>query len=984
MAAENMRLHDGLLQGKQTLAFEFNGRHYSGRQGDTLASALLANGQVLVGRSFKYHRPRGVFSAGVEEPNALVELRTGSHREPNTRATVVELFEGLQANSQNHVGPLNFDLMAINDQLSAFLSAGFYYKTFMWPKSFWEKLYEPVIRAAAGLGKLSMQEDPDTYDKGFLHTELLIIGSGPAGLSAAITAGRSGQRVILADEDFLMGGRLNHDNTMIDSQTGSAWAQQCHTELESLPNVRVLSRTTVFGSYDHGIYGALQRLTDHLADSNGKPRQVLWRIYSERTLLCSGATERAIAFSNNDRPGVMLAGAVRNYLHRFGVAVGRQVAVFTNNNDGWRTAQDLLAAGVEVSAVIDTRDMVAPFNLEGVRVFMGNQVIDTAGRLGIHSITLASGETIYCDCLAVSGGWNPNVHLSCHQRGRPVWQEAIAAFVPGQHLPTGMQVAGAANGQMTLSQCVASGYDAAVSIMKDAGITSSPSPMPIVDSEEQFAISAFWQVESGKGRAWVDLQNDVTSKDLMIAHRDGFQAVEHAKRYTTLGMATDQGKTSGVLGLAIMAQINGKSIQDTGTTIFRPPYTPVPIGAFAGRSRGKHFRPTRRTAAHRWADKHGATFIESGAWLRAQWFAQSGETHWRETVDREVQQTRSSVGVCDVSTLGKIDVQGKDAQVFLDRVYANKISTLNIGRTRYALMLREDGFVMDDGTVARLKDQHYLVSTTTANAVLVMRHMEFCRQCLWPELDVHLVSVTEQWGQFAVAGPNSRRVLEKLVDSTFDIGNEHFPFMACADITIGNGIPARLFRVSFSGELAYELAVPARYADSLMPLLLELGEEYNAISYGLEALGVMRIEKGHAAGNEITGQVTAENMGLGRMVNSGKDCIGKTLSQRPEINGTPAIRLVGFKPVDNTQSLRAGAHFIARGATPSTHTDEGWMTSVAYSPALQCSIGLGYIQNGHERLGETVSAISPLHDEAIDVIITSPHFVDPEGDRLHG
>ena len=984
MATEKMRLHNGLLQADQSLAFEFNGRHFTGRQGDTLASALLANGQQLIGRSFKYHRPRGVFSAGVEEPNALVELRTGSHREPNTRATVVELFEGLQANSQNHVGPLSFDVMAINDRLSAFLGAGFYYKMFMWPKSFWEKVYEPVIRAAAGLGKLSMLEDPDTYDKGFLHTDLLIIGSGPAGLCAALTAGRAGQRVILAEEDFLFGGRLNHESADVDSQLGSVWAQQCRAELERLPNVRMMPRTTVFGSYDHGIYGAMQRLTDHLADSNGKPRQVLWRIYSQRSLLCSGATERSIAFPNNDRPGVMLAGAVRNYLHRFGVAAGRQVAVFTNNNDGWRTARDLLSAGVEVSAVIDTRDMSAPFDLGNVRVFMGNQVVDTTGRLGIHSISLASGETIYCDCLAVSGGWSPTVHLSCHQRGRPVWQENIAAFVPGEHLPQGMQVAGAANGQMTLSECISAGYKAATGIMNAAGITSTPSPMPIVDGGETFGISAFWHVKAGKGRAWVDLQNDVTTKDLMLAHRDGFQAVEHAKRYTTLGMATDQGKTSGVLGLAIMAQINGKSIPETGTTIFRPPYTPVPIGAFAGRSRGKHFRPTRRTAAHQCAAEQGATFIESGAWLRAQWFAQPGETYWRESVDREVQQTRASVGVCDVSTLGKIDVQGADAQAFLDRVYANKISTLKTGRTRYALMLREDGFVMDDGTVARLSDQHYLVSTTTANAVLVMRHMEFCRQCLWPDLDVHLVSVTEQWGQFAVAGPNSRRLLEKLVDAQFSIGNEDFPFMACADITIDNGIPARLFRVSFSGELAYEIAVPARYANSLLPLLLTLGEEFNAICYGLEALGVMRIEKGHAAGNEITGQITAENLGLGRMVNSGKDCIGKTLSLRPEINGTPALRLVGFMPANNTQSLRAGAHFIARGATPSTDTDEGWMTSVAYSPTLQCSIGLGYIENGHERLGEIVSAVSPLHDEAIEVTITSPHFVDPEGERLHG
>ena len=819
------RIGQGLVDINSEITFAFNDKQYTAHPGDTLASALLANGQRMVGRSFKYHRPRGVFSSGSEEPNALVELRRGAHLEPNTRATVTELFDGLQARSQNHRGPLGFDLMGINDLLSPFLSAGFYYKTFMWPKAFWEKLYEPIIRASAGLGSLSGLPDPDTYDKGFLHADVLIIGAGPAGLSAAMLAGESGARVILADEDFKSGGRLNAETLKIDGMNGSEWAIKTLQKLNKMDNVRLMQRTTIYGAFDHGIYGALERKTDHLANSDGMPRQVLWRIYAKRSIVCAGSTERSIAFGNNDRPGIMLAGAVRAYANRWGVTPGKRVAVFTNNDDGWRTATDLIDKGVEVTAVIDSRSIAAPTSVSGASIVMGASVIDTMGRSGIHTIALSNRQTIKCDCLAVSGGWNPNVHLSCHQRGRPSWNESQACFLPDGILPPGMYVAGAANGALSLSAAMNSGLTVATDVLKTLDMKTASIPAINAD-DESTRVEAFWHVKQSTKRCWIDLQNDVTTKDIVVSHQDGFRAVEHLKRYTTLGMATDQGKTSNVLGLAIMAEHTGKSIQDTGTTIFRPPYTPLPIGALAGRARGKEFRPTRKTPSHGWAKARGAVFVEVGNWLRAQWFPIEGETHWRESVDREVIQTRKSVGICDVSTLGKIDVQGKDAGEFLDRIYANTYSTLAIGKVRYGIMLREDGILMDDGTTARMGEQHYVMTTTTANAVGVFRHMEFCRQCLWPGLDVQLISATEQWAQYAVAGPNARKLLQKVVDADYPIDNESFPFMACGDITVCGGIAGRLFRISFSGELAYEIAVPTRYGNSMMEILMKADEVF--------------------------------------------------------------------------------------------------------------------------------------------------------------
>lgn len=979
--SEVNRVIGGLIDRSETLTFTFNGKPFQGHPGDTLASALLANGQRLVGRSFKYHRPRGIFTAGSEEPNALVELGAGGRHEPNTRATVTELFSGLSAKSQNHRGPLEFDLMAVNDLLSPFLTAGFYYKTFMWPKSFWEKVYEPIIRKSAGLGSVTFEPDADSYDKGFLHCDLLVIGSGPSGLAAALAAGRAGIRVILADEDFTLGGRMNAETFEIDDQAGADWAASAVAELSSMDNVRIMPRTTVYGVFDHGIYGALERKTDHLAESGGKPRHVLWRVYAKHALLAAGAIERSIAFPNNDRPGIMLAGAVRAYVNRFGVSPGKKVAVFTNNDDGWRTATDLTAKGIQISAMIDAREIKPLAEIPGAVLAMGGRIVDTKGRKGLRSILLSNGQRVKTDCLAVSGGWSPNVHLTCHHRGRPTWRDDIAAFVPGDDLPGGMAVVGAANGSLTFASALREGWRIGASTATDLGGKPSSESAPRAQDEAS-GISAFWHVTEGKGRAWLDLQNDVTVKDVKLSFQEGFRSVEHLKRYTTLGMATDQGKTANVTALAVMAECTGKSIADTGTTVFRPPYTPVPIGALAGRARGKDFRPYRLTPSHRFAEEQGAAFVETGMWLRAQWYPRPGETHWRDTVDREVQATRGSVGVCDVTTLGKIDIQGRDAAEFLNKVYVNGFAKLPVGKVRYGLMLREDGIVMDDGTTARIGETHYVMTTTTANAGPVFRHLEFCRQCLWPDLDVHLISATDGWAQFAVAGPNSRKLLQNLVDPEHDISNEAFPFMACAEFSVLGGTPARLFRISFSGELAYEIAVPARYGSPMMYALMKAGEAFNVTAYGTEALSVMRIEKGHAAGNELCGTTTAQDLGLGRMVSKKKDCIGNILSERPALNSEDGLRLVGFKPVDQNQSIAAGAHLISKGKQATMENDEGWLTSAAYSPELGSSIALGFINRGQERIGEIVVATDPIRERDIDVEIVSPHFIDPEGERL--
>lgn len=998
-SAQPFRLgNGGLIDRSRPLSFRFDGRSHQGFAGDTLASALLANGVRLVGRSFKYHRPRGILSAGPEEPNALVELRTGARREPNTRATVVELFDGLEARSQNRWPSLAFDLLSLNSLLGPALQAGFYYKTFMWPAAFWEKLYEPLIRRAAGLGRAAGLEDPDHYEKAFAFCDVLVIGGGPAGLSAALAAGRSGARVIMCDEDARPGGRLLAEKREIDARAASEWIADTMAELASLPEVTVMPRSTVYGVYDHGVYGVVERVADHLpVPPPHQPRQRAWRITARRAVLAAGAIERPIVFPGNDTPGVMLAGAVRSYLNRHAVLPGREAVVFTSCDDGWATARDLAAAGARVAAIVDPRPeidtgLTALAARIGARMFAGSVVSAACGGRALAAATIrdASGreETLACDLLAVSNGWNPTLHLTSHQNTRPVWDEAIQAFVPGA-MPAGLSVAGSAAGRLSLRDALADGARLGAQAAADCGFETRAEMQPPKTDPEGLALAPVWRVKRGKSqgflsKAFVDFQNDVTDADVELAAREGFRPVEHLKRYTTLGMATDQGKTSNIAGLAIMAEQTGKTIPETGTTIFRPPYTPVAIGALAGHHRGRDFRPTRLSPTHGWSQEQGAVFVESGAWMRAQYYPKPGESDWLTTVNREVLAVRSGVGLCDVSTLGKIDIQGADAADFLERVYSNGWKALPVGKARYGLMLREDGFVMDDGTTSRLSETHFLMTTTTANSGRVMQHLEFCHQVLWPELDVRMVSVSEQWAQAAVAGPKARDVLRGVVDAQHDLANEAFPHLAARTVTVGGGISARLFRISFSGELAYELAVPADYGHAMMRALMAAGAPHGITPYGTEALGVMRIEKGHVAGNELNGQTTARDLGLRKMMSSKKDYLGRLMAGRAALVEADRPSFIGFKPVDPSQRLRAGAHFIGLGKAAAMANDEGYMTSVAYSPSLGHWIGLGLLQNGPRRIGERIRAVDPVRDGDVEIEICSPVFVDPEGVRLHG
>ena len=809
---------------------------------------------------------------------------------------------------------------------------------------------------------MSGQRDPSIYEKAFAHCDILIIGAGPAGLSAALTAGQAGAKVILADEDFQLGGRLLSDPTVIDGGDGIDWAVRAVKRLTDMPNVRLMPRTTITGAYDGGTFGGLQRVADHLAEApQDCPRQTFWRIAAKRSILCAGALERPIAFPGNDRPGVMLAGAVRSYVRRYGVAPGNNVVVFGNNSSVAETMDVVMAAGIKCRALAE-----------------GETVVATHGWSTLTGITVRQpdGKTrrMSCDTLAVTGGWNPAVHLTCHLNTRPEWRADIAAFIPTTGAVPGMEAAGAAAGDFTTAQALRGGDAVALRGLEHLGLNGETLTYNAAD--EDYRIAPLWTVK-GKGRAWLDFQNDVTVKDVELAHRENFRSVEHMKRYTTLGMATDQGKGANMGALAVMSELTGRTIPEVGTTTFRPPYTPVQIGALGAGGAGKGFAPIRLTPSHQYCEERDIPMVEVGHWYRAAYFPRAGETTWRDTCDREVLTVRDRLGICDVSTLGKIDIGGRDAAAFLDKVYCNTMSSLKPGRVRYGLMLREDGFVMDDGTCACLSESRYLITTTTAAAGQVMNHLEFCAQCLWPEMDVTICSVSDQWAQFAVTGPLAGDLLTRLeIDPDL-------AFMSCRDVRVG-GIAGRLFRISFSGELGFELAVPSRYGAALFEVLVGRAEALGGCAFGLEALNVLRIEKGFLTHAEIDGRVSADDLGYGRMV-AAKDCIGRELSRRPGLHGPTRPQLVGLRPTEPWSVMKGGAHLVNSGAAPTRENYQGYISSACHSPTLKHHIALAMLINGRARHGERVEVVDFMRGEGrFTCEVVAPCFYDVDGGRMRG
>jgi sarcosine oxidase subunit alpha len=981
------------------LAFEYDGRRYEGYAGDTLASALLANGVHLVARSFKYHRPRGILSAGAEEPCALVQLGSGARSEPNVRATTVELFDGLVASSQNCWPSVRFDAGAIANALSPLLPAGFYYKTFKWPPTprAWMR-YEHYIRRAAGMGRAADAPDPDRYEHQFAHCDVLVIGGGSAGLAAARRAAEAGARVIVCQQSPHFGGAAVDADAAIDGTAFARFVADAVQALAANPDVTLLARTTAFGYYDDNLVGALERIADdRLARDAAQPRQRMWMIRAKAVVLASGAIERPIAYGNNDLPGTMLAGAALAYAKRFGVRLGTRAVVFANNESAYEAALALHESGVAVAAIVDARrdadlDGEGPARVRaaGLPIRAGSVIASAHGRHRVSRVDVIArdgGATtpIDCDLVAVSGGFNPTVHLFSQARGTLAFDATMASFVPGTS-PMAIVAAGAVNGRRSIAGAIGDGEAAADAALARAavGVVAGSTPTRARD-DDRLRVDAVWSVPAPRGaKCFVDLQNDVTVADVALARREGYEAVEHLKRYTTLGMGTDQGKTSNVLGLALMSEQRQVTIPEVGTTTFRPPYTPVTLGALPGEARGAHVEPTRHTAMHAWHAEHGARFVDAGLWKRPHSYPRIGESE-DDAAAREARNVRANVGVVDVSTLGKIELQGRDVAEFLNRIYINRFDNLQVGRCRYGVMLREDGFVRDDGTTSRLDDAHYLMTTTTANAVTILQTIERLLAIDWPELDVYATSVTENWAAAALSGPTSRQVLAQLVD--IDVTNDAFPFLAvttCRLRASTGPIAARLFRMSYSGELAYEIHVRADQGRAMWEAVLDAGGPFGIMPYGTEAMNTLRVEKGHVViGAEIDGRTTAADLGMERLVNPNKWCIGKPLLSRAALNEPDRWQLVGLNAKPGARIPR-GAKIVADPDHPSPNPMLGHVTSWCHSPHVGASIALALVAGGRARHGETLWAVSPLAGERVEVTLGPPVFVDPEGMRLRG
>jgi len=990
-----------LLNRGAAMEFTFNGKRMQGHAGDTLASALLANDQMLVGRSFKYHRPRGLVASGAEEPNGLVNMGEGAFFEPNQRVTTTELFDGLAAESQNHWPSLEFDVGAVNAKLSRFMPAGFYYKMFIHPRPLWKHVYEPFIRKAAGLGRAPTEMDGSTYEHFYAHVDVLITGGGIAGLAAALAAGRAGADVLLIEQTAHWGGRAPVDGAQIDGLDADAWVKDAVQALEKMDNVTIRRRTMGAGVYDHGYALAYERLTDHTADHDG-PRHRLWRIRAKQIVTATGSIERPLSFAGNDIPGVMLAGALRDYVVNYGVSVGDRTVVVTNNDDAYRTAIALKEAGLEVPVILDARAVVdGPLPQQardlGIRVEAGKGIAHVNGSKRVTGVSIcaqagegAELEEIACDAVAMSGGWSPVVHLWSHCGGKLIWDEEQSHFRPDMSRPPlgadglGFVLpAGAASGAMSTADVLADAFQSGAAAARAAGATGKPGKAPAGDAPDEAPMAPVWLMPQGASyklrmKMWLDYQNDVKVSDVQLAAREGYESVEHTKRYTTLGMATDQGKLSNINGLATLAGALNAPIPAVGTTTFRPPYTPISMGAIGGEARGDLFQPLHKTPMHDWHDANGADWEPVGHWRRAYAFVRDGETV-EQAVQREVVNTRENLGLLDASTLGKLIVRGPDAGKFLDMLYTNMMSTLKPGRCRYGLMCTENGFLTDDGVVARIDEDTFLCHTTTGGADRIYAHMEEWLQTEWWDWQVYVTNATEQFAQVAVVGPNARKVLEKL--GGMDVSAEALSFMGWADGTIG-GFDCRVYRISFSGELSFEIAVPASQGRAFWDALLDAGAEFGVMPYGTECLHIMRAEKGFIMiGDETDGTVIPQDLGLHWAISKKKaDYLGKRAQERDHMADPNRWQLVGLETTDGSV-IPDGAYAVADGVNDNGQRNtQGRVTSTYHSPTLGRGIAMGLVLHGPDRMGEVIE-FPKVDGTSVSAKIVNPVFFDSEGEK---